>query len=480
MHMGGNNTSDDWASIYRPGTLNDILGNPGAVRELKSWAESWNEGIPKKRAVVLMGPPGIGKTSAALALASDMGWGVIEMNASDQRTGKAIEDIALRGAMFNTFTAKGEYLRSSEGGRKLIILDEADNLFGRQDRGAMPAIVKLVSETLQPVVLIVNDFYELSRKSSSIKTKTLQIKFQRPPATTINRALRNIADKEGVDIGPAAIKIIADNAAGDLRAAVSDFQSVAQGKTTVTNAHAEVVSERDTRSSMYDLVYSVFRKKDPAAARRILWDADSTPEDAILWIDENMPHEYLDRGDLVRGYEKLSRADIFLGRVRRRQYYGFWSYAGDMMTFGVSNARHSNKVASGRIRFPSYLSKMSRSRSVRNTRKGVSLKLAVYMHTSTKRVEHDVLPYIRIIASNDADFRTLLIRDVGFDSEELAFIIGKKIDSSEVIDAVAAAEPDFYKRVSTEPVPLEEEYSEAEVTKESPSPNRNQRSLFDF
>ncbi|HKM09972.1 MAG TPA: replication factor C large subunit [Candidatus Methanomethylophilaceae archaeon] len=478
--MGGNNTSDDWASIYRPGTLNDILGNPGAVRELKSWAESWNEGIPKKRAVVLMGPPGIGKTSAALALASDMGWGVIEMNASDQRTGKAIEDIALRGAMFNTFTAKGEYLRSSEGGRKLIILDEADNLFGRQDRGAMPAIVKLVSETLQPVVLIVNDFYELSRKSSSIKTKTLQIKFQRPPATTINRALRNIADKEGVDIGPAAIKIIADNAAGDLRAAVSDFQSVAQGKTTVTNAHAEVVSERDTRSSMYDLVYSVFRKKDPAAARRILWDTDSTPEDAILWIDENMPHEYLDRGDLVRGYEKLSRADIFLGRVRRRQYYGFWSYAGDMMTFGVSNARHSNKVASGRIRFPSYLSKMSRSRSVRNTRKGVSLKLAVYMHTSTKRVEHDVLPYIRIIASNDADFRTLLIRDVGFDSEELAFIIGKKIDSSEVIDAVAAAEPDFYKRVSTEPVPLEEDYLEAEVTKESPSPNRNQRSLFDF
>ena len=480
MHTGGNNTSDDWASTYRPRSLKDILGNPSAVRELKSWSDSWDEGIPKKRAVVLMGPPGIGKTSAALALASDMGWGVVEMNASDQRTGKAIEDVALRGAMFNTFTDEGDYLRSSEGGRKLIILDEADNLFGRQDRGAMPAIVKLISETLQPVVLIVNDFYELTRKSASIKTKTIQIKFQKPPASTIGRALRNIADKEGVDIEPATIKVIADNAAGDIRAAVSDLQSVAEGKDSVTNAHAEYVSERDTRSSMYDLVYSIFRKKDPAAARRVLWDTDSSPEDAILWIDENMPHEYPDTGDLVRGYGKLSRADIFLGRVHRRQYYGFWSYAGDMMTFGVSEARHTNKFASGRIRFPTYISKMSRSKSVRNTRKNISLKLAVYMHTSTKRVEHDVLPYIRIIASNNADFRTLLIRDAGFESEELAFVIGKKIDSPEVVDAVAAAEPDFKKKETSGLARTEEESQEIETVEEKPVLRKNQMSLFDF
>lgn len=482
MHTGGPDTSDDWATKYRPKTLGDVLGNPGAVRELMSWAKSWDDGIPNKRAVVLMGPPGIGKTSAALALASDMGWGVVEMNASDQRTGSAIEDIALRGAMFNTFTDKGEYLRSSEGGRKLIILDEADSLFGRQDRGAMPAIVKLITETRQPVILIVNDFYELSKKSASVKTRTLQIKFQKPVAVTVSRVLRNISDDQGLDIGPAAIKMIADNAAGDVRAAVSDLQSIAQGKITITKESTHVLSERDSRSSMYDLVYTIFRKKDPSASRRVLMETDSDPENAILWIDENLPYEFLDQGDLVRGYEKLSRSDLFLGRVYRRQHYGFWSYAGDMMTFGVATARRSEKYASGRIRFPQYLTRMSRSKSIRRTKKDVCLKLAVFMHTSTKRVEHDVLPYIKIIASNDANFRTSIVRNAGLDSEELAFLIGKKIDSPEVIDAVIAAAPEPYKKKSTDAPILKEEYPEAEVQiiEDKPSPKKGQKNLFDF
>ncbi len=482
MHTGGPDTSDDWATKYRPKTLDEVLGNPGAVRELRSWAKSWDEGTPSKRAVVLMGPPGIGKTSAALALASDMGWGVVEMNASDQRTGDAIEDIALRGAMFNTFTGDGDYLRSSEGGRKLIILDEADSLFGRQDRGAMPAIVRLITETRQPVILIVNDFYELSRKSASIKTRTLQIKFQKPVAVTVSRVLRNISDDQGLDIGPAAIKIIADNAAGDVRAAVSDLQSIAQGKITITKESTQVLSERDNRSSMYDLMYSVFRKKDPSSSRRVLMETDSDPENAILWVDENLPHEYLDKGDLVRGYEKLSRSDLFLGRVHRRQHYGFWSYAGDMMTFGVATARRSDRFASGRIRFPQYLMKMSRSKSVRRTKRDICLKLAVFMHTSTKRVEQDVLPYIKIIAANNADFRMSIVRNAGLDSEELAFLIGKKIDSPEVVNAVIAATPEPYKKKDPKVPALKEEYPELEVitTEEKPSPKSGQKSLFDY
>lgn len=465
--------------------MKDVLGNPGAVGDLKTWGESWKNGVPEKRAVVLIGSPGIGKTSAALALASDMGWGVVEMNASDQRTGDAIEDIALRGAMFNTFTDKGEYLRTTDGGRKLIILDEADSLFGRQDRGAMPAIVKLINETQQPVVLIVNDFYSLSKKSSSIKTKTLQITFKRPASVSISKTLRKIAEGENFRIDPAAIETIANNAHGDMRAAVSDLQSIAEGKTVVTNTSADMLSERDNRTSMYDMVYSVFRKNDPAGSRRALLDSDTDPENAIIWVDENMPYEYVEKGDLVRGYEKLSRADIYLGRVHRRQYYGFWSYAGEMMTAGVATARHSNLYVNGRIRFPQYLMKMSRSREVRGTKKNVCLKLAVHMHTSTKRVELDILPYLKEIASVDRDFRTMLVKNVGLDSEELAFLIRKKVDSPEVIDAVAAGAPEPYRKADPRAPVLREDYPETaepakETIEEKPAPKGAQKSLFDF
>jgi len=177
--------SPDWTEKYRPQTLDGVVGNPQAVNDLRNWANQWNSGTPRNKAVVLMGPPGIGKTTSAEALARDMGWGIVEMNASDQRTADAIRSIALRGAYSDTFSDSGEFLSSTEGGRKLIVLDEADSLFGNVDRGAVPAIVELIRETRQPVVLIVNDFYALSRKSSAIKAETLQITFKRPVPASI-------------------------------------------------------------------------------------------------------------------------------------------------------------------------------------------------------------------------------------------------------------------------------------------------------
>ena len=60
----------DWTEKYRPQTLDGVLGNPTAVNTLRTWAKSWANGIPQMRAVVLMGPPGIGKTAAARTVPS--------------------------------------------------------------------------------------------------------------------------------------------------------------------------------------------------------------------------------------------------------------------------------------------------------------------------------------------------------------------------------------------------------------------------
>src|SRR5437879_9917940 len=129
-----------WAEKYRPKTLEDVVGNPTAVAELRKWAAAWQRGRPDKKAVVLQGPPGIGKTSAALALANEMGWITVEMNASDSRNADAIRNVATRGAVLQTFTETGEFVRTDHGGHKLIILDEADNVFGREDKGGIAAI----------------------------------------------------------------------------------------------------------------------------------------------------------------------------------------------------------------------------------------------------------------------------------------------------------------------------------------------------
>mgnify|MGYP001033471261 FL=1 len=101
----------DWTEKYRPQTLDQVIGNPTAVNSLRAWARSWEKGTPEVRVAILRGPPGVGKTTSAEALAREMGWSIVEMNASDQRTGKAIEDVALRGSMFETFADDGSFTR---------------------------------------------------------------------------------------------------------------------------------------------------------------------------------------------------------------------------------------------------------------------------------------------------------------------------------------------------------------------------------
>jgi len=468
--------SQDWTEKYRPDSLSKIIGNPKAVSDLRNWAGSWERGIPEKRAAVLIGTPGIGKTSAAVALANDMKWDVVEMNASDQRTGDAIRNIALKGAIFNTFTDGGSYMSTKEGGRKLIILDEADNFFGNTDRGAFPAVSELIRTTKQPVILIVNDFYALSKKSAVMKTSTLQVTFMRPRATEIVKALSAIAKNENVSVDDEALKKIAENSNGDMRAAVRDLGSLALGRGTITENDTAALSDRIVRKDIYDLMNAIFRERDAVKARKMMMDVDETPDHIMLWIDENMPYEFRDKGDLTRGYEKLARADVFMGRVGRRQYYRFWAYAGDMMSSGVNISRRSELGSRERFRFPMYLAKMSRSKSIRAVKGSICSKLSSLLHTSTNRISNDVLPSLKAILKNDPELARILTADLELEAEEIAFLLDAKADSKIVKDLMS---PSASKTVPD--VIEKEERSAPEVKKELPKePSKGQKSLFQF
>jgi replication factor C large subunit len=420
-----------WTEKYRPTTLDEVVGNPAAVADLWKWAQAWSRGHPDKKAVILQGDPGIGKTSAAIALAHDMGWSLIEMNASDSRNAGAIERVATRGSVLQTFSPAGEFLRAEQGGRKLIVLDEADNVFGREDKGGIAAIVSLIQNTRQPVILVANDYYALTRRSSSLKRLCRTIKFQGVNRTSMKSLLRTICERERVPAPDEVLDFIVERSQGDLRSAINDLESIVIGKRELRVDSTTSLGNRDRERTIFGALEEIFRSGDGRRARESVRELDESPEDFVLWVDHNLPYEYGSAEDRARGFDRLSRADVYLGRVRRRQEYGLWSFASEMMSMGVATARY-DRPRGGQLGFPQYLLQMSHSRGLRMARNSLAKKLGLQLHASAGVTLDDLLPHFRVLFVRDEEFRVQMTAHLGLDEKEVSYLLDEREDSHAV------------------------------------------------
>ncbi len=423
----------DWTEKYRPQGLDGVLGNKNAIYQLQQWARSWEEGKPEKKAVILAGDPGLGKTSSALALAHDFGWGVIELNASDARNAEAIRKVATSGAVNETFTESGDYISSKSGGRKLILLDEADNVFGREDQGGMQQIVETIRETKQPIILIANDYYALTRRSPALKFMCITIRYSAVQASVMKGALRRICSDEGLEVADEALEKIAERSNGDMRSAINDLQALAEGKTRLTREDADALGYRDPRMKMYDAMKVIFEGRSVYRAKEVTTGLDEEPDFIMLWVDENLPYAYRNPEDLYEGFRALSKADMFMSWVNRRQYYGFWSYALDMMTAGVAmKKKKSSFVRGAKYNFPGWLMRMKQSKENRRMLDGTLGKIAKYCHTSKNQVREDMLAGFKELFVRDFKFAVRMTMEMELERDDVAFLINEKSDSKEV------------------------------------------------
>jgi replication factor C large subunit len=397
----------DWTEKYRPTKLADVRGNNKSVEELREWAQDWDSGEDREPALV-HGEPGVGKTSAVHALANDMDWTVVEMNASDARTADAVEEVA------------GEATRSAglTGGRTLVVMDEADNLHGNADRGGSGAVTEMVKEASQPVVLIANDIYEMSR---TLRNACREIEFRNVSSRSIVPVLRDICREEGIEFEKEALKAIADANSGDLRGAIHDLQAVAEGRDRLTVEDVRATGARDTTEDIFEFLDTVFKGDDFAGALRDARDVDESPDDLIHWLDENMPKVY-EKEELADGYLRLSRADVFLGRTRATQNYSLWRYANDNMV-GVQTARRGRKEGWTRWSPPSTFRRLGRTRSERDTRDSLARKVGEASGASMASARDDVFPYMRLLFE-DEETAAQTARELDLDADEVAYLTG--------------------------------------------------------
>ncbi len=403
------NDKESWTDKYNPKNLEDVKAQGRAIKEIRKWADQWKTGRPKKPALLFYGPPGVGKTATAAALAKEMKWDFIELNASDQRTKKEIERIAGSAAGMGTLTGKNS--------KRLIVLDEADNVHGQADRGGQGAISKLLNETQNPIILIGNDQYDIPR---NIQRKCEKINFRKLRESSIAKILNKIAEREDIEIDKATLKKFAEMSNGDLRSAITDFQAIARGKKKIREEDI-TVQERNREIGIFDALSKLKKTRNVNEARETLWDLDQTPEEAIDWIDENIPKIMSNIPDIADAYEKLSRADIFLGRVRRSQNYSLWKYASDLMSAGIALSRKGTP-GKGRYSYPSYRKTYGRSKKKRNIRDNIANKISKEYHVSSNRAINDFLPYLNTIFKENSLSAENIIKELELEEEEVEYL----------------------------------------------------------
>ena len=409
----------EWAEKYRPLHLADIAGNTTAIRQLADWAKAWTF---RSKPLLLYGKPGIGKTSSAYALARDMKWDVIELNASDQRTAAVIERIAGAGSTTASLTGSS---------RKLIVMDEADNLQGTADRGGAKAIIECIKNARQPIILIANDLYGLSPE---LRVRCEPVQFRALPARSIAPRLKYICATEKVSCSEAAIHEIAESAGGDMRAAVNMLYAAAIGRESLAEDQVHT-SQKDERVSIFSLVSAVFSKTPDEDLMKLSWDVDDTPDNIEQWVEGNV-HVISDPVAMERAYRSLARADEYIGYTYRRQYHTLWRYATAVMLLGVADAAGGKGIHT-RILPPERWQKMSLAKKQKAIRYAVLSRFAAAMQIPQTTLREKYLSTVALLVEHDPETFT---RELVLDADGLNFFLNDRARSLEIVKAVTKTE----------------------------------------
>ena len=392
-----------WVQKYKP----ELEHIPHDTKPLYDFATNYSK--QKKRAMMLHGPTGTGKTTAVHALSKRLGFELIEVNASDHRNADEINSKIGNALKQQSLFSQG----------KIVLVDEIDGIAGNEDRGGVSALAELIAESKFPIFLTANDPWD--SKFNTLRTKSIMIEFPAVNMTAMVPALKRILDKEKIISEDVILKTLARRSGGDLRGAITDMQMLAQAGALTVNG-LETLHDREHSESIMQALVKILKSTDPAVAVSALDLVDEDIDECFLWIDENMPREYKNPQDLARAYEALSKADVYRGRIRRWQYWRYLAYVDVLITAGVAVAKDKKSTAFVSYQRTTRLLKHWMANQKYSRRKRVAGKLATATHCSTKKALQESLPYIYRLYQQKHPSVDAISEELKLDEEELEWL----------------------------------------------------------
>jgi replication factor C large subunit len=380
---------EPWTEKFKPNSLQEIVGNYNAALELLEWIKSYLSGKTDKKAVLLYGPPGTGKTLSVHLIAKTLDLELLEMNASDFRTEEIIESIAGSASLQSSlFGKKG----------KIILFDEVDGISGKEDRGGINAIKKIINTSRYPVVLIANNPWD--PKLRELRELCHMIRFNRIRTPSIVARLKRIAQLAGINAEEEALKRIAEVANGDMRAAINDFQMLSQGKKYLRESDVVKLYPRTQELEIFEVMKGIFSANTILKAKITAENSAIDIDLLMQWINENIPNQYTTPEERAEAYDWFSKADVFLNRAKRKQMWDLMSYAIELAVGGVALAKRTPYKFT-KYSFPKIISLLSQNKEEREKRREELKALAKELHVSTRKLISEYLPYINIIHNKE-------------------------------------------------------------------------------
>ncbi|MFW9965526.1 MAG: replication factor C large subunit [Candidatus Thorarchaeota archaeon] len=358
-----------WPELHRPTSLTQLAGNADTIRELEEWIQAWINGASSRRAALLIGPPGVGKTASVGALSHDYDLELVEFNSSDKRNKGSIENQVWKAATQQTL----------DGRLRLLLLDEVDGLSGTSDRGGVGAILKIIEDAVHPIIMTAND--PNSPRLKDLLKICKVFRFEPIEPNEMVPVIRGIASAHDSLFSDEVLEGIVDKAGGDLRAAISDLETLSvSGRTT-----DEGLPSRDVRREVSEAFARLFMTTDPEAAKRVISELDIDYNQLLLWLEENAHLHLTTPEELDQGFEYLSLADLSLGRIWKRQNWKLLAYVYDFLAIGMSTSRRVTPYRIVKYSQPSWPMLIWRGNRVRDKESDFLLQITRITSVSKSR-----------------------------------------------------------------------------------------------
>jgi replication factor C large subunit len=368
--------------------LSDFIGNENSRKKVVEWLSKWSNG---SKPLLLVGPPGVGKTSFVHALCREFDIDLVELNASDTRNKNMLAQILY--PIFSNASLTGKDF--------LLFLDEMDGISNREDSGGLDFLIDLFAEPSIRVIMAANKSTEAIKKISKV-SKTINFS-PIPPRLSmlyLDKVLRNRNSSMDANDRITVVR----NSLGDIRSLLNSAQVMIAGYTTAKNPSTEIdvedmINQFFTSSTFEEALAIINRADISYSDPRFGQSSEDRRKDILGAFFSSIVMSKIDISTIAALLDRLSELDVILSRSLVMRNWKIMRYFSSILAKSLFHESRNRYIRYNRysIGFEN-MGIFSRAQGLRKTLR----ILAQYFHTSRSNFGTQYFePLMQILARTD-------------------------------------------------------------------------------